>query len=165
MSESVSNLTSHVHVPASTELAAMDVRDFTRHKAATNEAFEAARLAYEDACQALGDLLTEDIARHVRNTYGPVSWVLQVRAAAEFCTDSTGHRDSSCEGHNERLVAAAVMGTDGTILAFPDPMSPLNYWLERLTPLMGTEDAILNLDDREWSFGRCDCGDEGDLAA
>lgn len=143
-----------VHVPATFDLALMDTRTLTSHAAATNTAFEQARNAYEDACQALGDMLTENICRHLIDTYGPDALILQARAAADFCNTTCQH-DTDCPGHNIRLMAAIVISADGTILGHPDVLSPVNYWLERLTALMGTEDAVLHLTDREWAFGSC----------
>lgn len=150
-----------LHLPGTDELASMSEATFYRHMAATNDVYAALQVAYEDALQAAGDMLTEQIARHIDRTYGPDAATLLVRPAVSICDDSGSHGGAACDGHNPVLVAAAILNVDGNVVAFPDGLSPLHYWMERLTTMMGLEDASLNCATREWRFGDDTAGSGG----
>lgn len=123
------------------DLPFMSGPDFTKHVAAVNQTYLAARTAYDDACQALGDLLTEQIARHIRATFTG-AW----RLTASPATIATE------EGEQPRLLPSAVTGRDGTVLGYVDRLSPVAYMLERLTPHLGAVHCELDISARTWEF-------------
>lgn len=129
--------------------AALDGRAFAQHVAATNQAYEAARRVYEDAVEALGNLLTEQISRHLRDRY-PQAVLLVARAAAEYHCDPAGAVQPGCTGHEQRLLPVELLTADGEPAGTLDALDPVFYWLERLTPLLGVDAAYLDLADRQW---------------
>lgn len=141
----------HINVPDTADLALMTTSMFTAHKAATNEAYNTTLLAYEDACQALGDLLTEDIARHIAVVH-PTAALLIARPAADFCPAADGSQAGDCAGHATRLIGAYVADANGVPVGTVDGLDPVNFWLERLTPLLGAVEVTLTVASREWSF-------------
>jgi hypothetical protein len=148
--------------PVSTStLAAQSERAFNAQIAHANLAFTEARSTYEDACQEMGGVLTEQIARRVLELH-PNAFLVEVRAAAEYHPGACEESATTCTGHNSRLVSGSVHTRDGDALGEIDPMDPIAYWLERLTPLMGARDAYLTLPGREWLFGAT--GPTGDCA-
>jgi hypothetical protein len=136
---------------AATALSALDTREFYRHVGDINTAFNEATAAYEAAQENLLVLLTEQVSRHVLNLYPSASLVF-VRAAAEYHEDAEGVRVASCEGHNHRLVPFEVYDEDGLLLGGFDSLSPVTYLMERLSPLLGVEDQVLDLDNRDWAL-------------
>lgn len=136
------------------DLAALDARALTAHAAAVNETHAAAQRAYAAARDGLAALLTEQIARRVLDLH-PAAYMLQVRGAAEYHLDPlTGLTDPTCAGHEHRLTPCEVLTADGTVLGRLEDLDPVCYYLERLSPLLGTEDAVLTLPDRGWAYGR-----------
>lgn len=134
-----------------TELATLDERDFYRHLGEINTAYAEAATVYQTASDNLTVLLTEQITRHLRGLH-PGAAMLFVRVAAEYHHTVKGARDRHCEGHNQRLVPFEVVDGDGIVLGGFDPYSPVVYLMERLTPFLGMEDHVLDLDTREWAL-------------
>jgi hypothetical protein len=139
---------------AAPDLASLDERELASQIGWVNDTYAATLRAYEDACESLGNVLTEQIARRVL-TLHPTAYMIQVHPAAEFHTDPhTGKADPTCTGHEARLVPGQIMTADGASLGVLDAMDPVCYWLERLTPLMlDSQDAVLCLPSRDWAFG------------
>ena len=124
------------------DLPFMSGPDFGRHTATVNSAYQAARAAYDDACQALGDLLTEQIARHVKDRFTGATRLM----AAPFTVDGADGEPV------ERLLPTAVVSREGSFLGYVDSMSPVVYLLERLTPHLGLVDCELDISARTWEF-------------
>lgn len=133
------------------DLATLDDSAFYRQMGEINSAFAAATAAYEAAQENLIVLLTEQVARQALRAY-PTASLVFVRVAAEYHEDAQGRRSDTCEGHNHRLVPFEVYDADGELLGGFEPLSPVNYLMERLSPLLGIEDQVLDLDDRDWAF-------------
>lgn len=74
------------------------------------------------------------------------------RAAAEYHYTDEGTTEDGCEGHGARLIPFEILDADGTVIAGFDPLSPVVYLMERLTPLLGVEDQVLHLSDRAWAL-------------
>lgn len=133
------------------DLATLDTAAFYRHVGAINTAYQQAEAAYQAAQHNLTVLLTEQIARHV-TTLAPAAALVFVRPAAEYHHDHSGHRLPDCEGHHHRLSPVEVVDHDGNMLGRFDPLSPVAYLLERLTPILGLHDHVLDLDTRQWAY-------------
>ena len=115
---------------------------FTRHVAAVNTAYTAARDAYEQACVALGDLLTEQIARAVGERFPAAARLLASPARVEGPDGVV----------TDRLLPSAVVAVDAAVIGYVDPFSPVVWMLERLTPHLGLVDCELDLLSRTWTF-------------
>lgn len=132
-------------------LTSLDDRDFYRHVGDINTAHDAAEAAYRVAQENLTVLLTEQVSRHVVRTH-PEAAMVFVRVAAEYHSDENGARSVTCEGHNHRLVPFEVLDKDGIVLGGFDPLSPVMYLMERLSPMLGLEDQVLDVETREWAL-------------
>lgn len=132
-------------------LSHLDARDFARLTGEVNSAFTAAHHAYDIAEGNLAALLTEQMARRIAVEY-PTASLVFVPSVAEFHFTEDGDVADGCEGHNERLKPAKVYDADGTLLAEIDDLHPSVYLMERLTPILGTEDYVLDVLAREWSL-------------
>lgn len=124
------------------DLPFMAAADFTKYVGSVNGAYLAARAAYDDACQNLGDLLTEQIARHIKDKFTGAA----VLVAAPATVDGTDGAPV------DRLLPSAVMCREGSLLGFVDSLSPVAYMLERLTPHLGLVDCELDISARTWTF-------------
>lgn len=133
------------------DLATLPAADFYRHMAAVNEQFAATTAAHRAATDHLIAMLTEQVARTIRAEH-PTSALLTVRTGAEFHHSPDGERAPGCEGHHERLIPYEILNVDGDALVTGiDPLSPLHYLMERLSPHLGLIDLILDLDTRDWA--------------
>lgn len=137
-------------------LSALDARDFVRLTGEVNTAHAVALAAYELAASNLTALLTEQVARRILASH-PTARMLFVRGVAEFHYDEDGEALETCDGHDERLMPVEARDEDGIVLVEFDAMHPAAYLLERLTPMLGTEDYVLDLAAREWAL---DCTHE-----
>lgn len=133
-----------------TTLSTLDAREFVRLTGEVNTSYATAQAAYDLAASNLTALLSEQVARRVLASH-PTASLLFVRAVAEFHYDQDGVVSEACEGHNERLLPVEARDEDGTLLVEFDPMHPIAYLLERLTPMLGHEDYVLDLTAREWA--------------
>lgn len=134
-----------------TSLIELDTREFVRLTGEVNTAHAAAQAAYELAASNLTALLTEQVARRVLTSH-PDAHLLFVRGVAEFHLDEDGEALETCDGHEERLAPVEAHDEDGHVLVEFDAMHPTAYLLERLTPMLGTEDYVLSLANREWAL-------------
>lgn len=132
-------------------LAHLDARDFARLTGEVNTAFAAARDAYDIAEANLTALLTEQVARRIENEY-PTASLLFVRAVAEYHFTEDGEIAEGCEGHDERLKPRDVYDADGNLLGEIDDMHAAVYLMERLSPMLGAEDHVLDVPAREWAL-------------
>lgn len=133
-------------------LARLSTADLVKHTGDINTAYDDARRALRTAEENLKILLTEQITRHVLNNH-PDAALVFVRAAAEYHTDpATGERHPNCPGHNARLVPFEVVSADGIVLGGFDPLSPVLYLAERLSPILGTDDLVLDVTTRDWAY-------------
>lgn len=134
-----------------TSLTGLDAREFVHLTGEVNTAHAAALAAYELASSNLTALLTEQIARRILASH-PDAHTLFVRGVAEFHLDEDGEALETCDGHDERLAPVEARDEDGNVLVEFDAMHPTTYLLERLTPMLGTEDYALDLATREWAL-------------
>jgi hypothetical protein len=150
-----------VSVAERDDLASMDAGALTSYFAAANTAMKAAMDAMDTASDALGSALTEQIARRVVADF-PTATVLVGRYASEFCDNGDGEPHEDCDGHGEQLVPVSVLDADGEECGTVDPLSPVMFWMELLTPVLnGDDEMILELATRDW-YGACDGDDECD---
>lgn len=134
-----------------TTLAHLDARDFARLTGNVNAAFAAARDAIDIAEANLTALLTEQVARRIETDY-PTASLLFVPGVAEYHFTEDGEIAEGCAGHDERLKPREVHDADGNLLGIIDDMHPSVYLMERLSPMLGTEDHVLDVPAREWSL-------------
>jgi hypothetical protein len=146
MSQSSSNATSALH--AGLDLSVLDGRAFTARQAMVNEAFVAARQVHRQACQALGETLTEQIARQVLAAV-PGAHALQVRAEPIVC-GCPADAGLTCPGHGVQMVPGLVLDDCGLPIADLPVFSPVAYWLERLSEVLEPVDATLVVAERSW---------------
>jgi hypothetical protein len=136
---------------ASADLTAIEARDFYRTVGQINTDYQAAEAAFFAAQENLTVLITEQIARHVIAA-SPDAALLFVRTAAEFHHDSDGNQDPECPGHDHRLAPFEVLDSDGYVLTGVDDLSPLYFHMERLSPILGIENHVLDIETREWAI-------------
>lgn len=141
---------------APTGLAALAPRALYSAMGDINTAFTAAETAYQAAQSNLMVLLTEQIARHAQTDY-PGAALVFVRTAADFHHDEDGNPIGSCEGHHHRLAPFDILDSEGNVLGQFAALSPVTYLMERLTPMLGLENQVLDLATREWAL---DCTDQ-----
>jgi len=147
-----------------TLLADLDDREFNRHIAAINAAYDEVRTAYATVADTVAEMLTEQITRHVLKVY-PNAATLSVDTVADFHRDEqTGEFDPACKGHSERFAHREIRDADGEVLGELDVLSPVGYWLERLGQVMPILPGDLDLAEREWTLIAPDCL-AGDLIA
>ena len=147
-------------VPFAEDLTVLDSRELTTQFALANETYAATLSAHNESRDALGGVLTEKIARRILTVH-PTSYMIQVRTATEYHYDpESGDIAEDCTGHDSWLVPCEVLTEDGTILGRLDALDPVCYWLERLTPLLEAEEAVLLLHERVWAFGVAVAADE-----
>lgn len=134
-----------------TSLTEVTDREFYRHVGDINAEHAAAAAAFQAAQDNLVVMLTEQICRTVL-AVSPDAAMVFVRAAAEYHTDENGTRNINCDGHQHRLVPFEVLDENGTVLGGFDPLSPVTYAMERLTPILGVEDQVLDIETRSWAL-------------
>lgn len=133
------------------DLTVMSAKEFALASGAVNAAFSAAEAAYELTQDNLTVMLTEQIVRRVMADT-PDASLLFVQVAAEYHYEADGTPIEECEGHHHRLAPTEVLDSEGQVLAEFDPLSPLTYLMERLTPMLGMEDQVLDIGAREWAI-------------
>lgn len=114
-----------------------------------NQAHAEAQAAYHAAQTDLLTMLTEQVVRCVTRTH-PEAAMVFVRAAAEYHHTPSGDRLPDCSGHNHRLVPFEVVDDNGMVISGFAPTSPAHFLMERLSPLLGIEDQVLDIAHREW---------------
>lgn len=124
-----------------TDLPFLDGARLAKHVAAVNTAYSRAKSNYEQACVAMGDLVTEQIARAAAAAFPGAARVLAGPV-----------RQNTAGGQVEHLVPSTVLDSCGDVLGYVEPMSPLMYLFERLTPHLGLAHCELDLVARTWSF-------------
>lgn len=121
---------------------------FVRMGEINARAAEASR--QHDAARAdLLVLLTEQMSRALLRSQ-PTAALAFVRVAAAFHSDENGVVNPDCEGHAHRLVLGPVHDADGALLERPAETSPLPYLLERISPLLGLRNHVLDIAARDW---------------
>lgn len=136
---------------AATDLVETDTRSFFRTVGEVNSAYAAALSAFEAAQDNLIVVLTEQVVRHVLDRHAEAAMVF-VRVAAEYHHAEDGTQCVSCEGHNHRLVPFEVLDSEGIVLGGFEPLSPVMFLMERLSPMLGLEDQVLDIETREWAL-------------
>jgi len=105
-----------------------------------------------DSYSFLAAVLTEHLARRITVEY-PDAHIFEVALSEPLALslhDSLGYgrRD-----FNQVLVPVACYAADGTELARTTSTPPtIQHWLTRLSPILGAEIAVLNVETREWDF-------------
>lgn len=132
-------------------LSHLDAREFARLTGEVNSAYTAARHAHDIAEGNLAALLTEQICRRIETEY-PTAALLFVPGVAEYHCTEDGEIDPGCTGHGERLKPGNLYDQDGILLAEIDDLHPSVYLMERLSPILGTEDYVLDVPAREWTL-------------
>ena len=137
--------------------AAMSAAELTCGLGTATARMNAAIAAAEAASGHLNKILTECIARRVLSDC-PDAETLHVRFDTEMCDAPAENADAQCYGHEEKLVVTNLLTADGDQCESLDLLSPVHYWLERLTEhLDGPEAMVLELATREWGYA---CSDE-----
>lgn len=136
-------------------LAEATSADFYRAMATINETAQAAERAHLLAQQNLAVMVTEQITRHIITAH-PDAALLFVRAVADFHRDPDGDPDPHCTGHDHRLAPYEITDDSGVLVSEFDALSPVHFLMERLSPLLGVQDQVLDLTTRQWAY---DCSD------
>lgn len=132
-------------------LSHLDAREFARLTGEVNSAYTAAQHAYDIAQGNLAALLTEQVCRRIQTEH-PTASLLFVPGVAEYHFDEDGEIVEGCAGHGARLKPGKVYDADGMLLAEIDDMHPSVYLMERLSPILGTDDYVLDVATRDWSL-------------
>jgi hypothetical protein len=132
-------------------LSHLDAREFARLSGEVNSAFTAARHAYDIAEGNLAALLTEQVCRRIQSEH-PTAALMFVPGVAEYHFTEDGDIVDGCAGHGERLKPGKVYDAEGMLLTEIDDLHPSVYLMERLSPILGTEDYVLDVPAREWSL-------------
>lgn len=83
---------------------------------------------------ALSAVLHEMIARRILEDFPSARSILVDGSPIDYCTDANGQSANYCTGHAGSLHATRVYDAQGTVIGFVPALSPIQFWLERLTP-------------------------------
>lgn len=130
-------------LPSQRALKALPRKDLVAATAAANVAYAEADLAYTAACQRLGEALTEQVVRRVVEEC-PRAHRLRVVAVTDTIDTVVVGRPIT------RLVVDAIVDEHGHPAGCLQPHSPIPYWIERLTHVLGVGSWTLTIPTRAW---------------